>query len=142
MFLIKISQKAKTMNSLVRFVSEMQRRAFISVDKDQRLRRAAVSASHPDRLTPEPGDLCYFWRDAMGWSRGMATAVCQVGQGHYFFDCGGRIFEHSAEQLSHVTERECLAQEAVREIPGPPSRHGSCDWQTRIASTAIPIVRT
>ena len=29
-------------------------RAFISVDTDQRLRRAAVSASRPDRLTFEP----------------------------------------------------------------------------------------
>ena len=28
---------------------------------------------------------------------------------------GGRLFKQSAEQLSHVTERERLAQEAVRE---------------------------
>ena len=30
-------------------------------------------------------------------------------------DYGGRIFKQAAEQLSHVTERERLAQEAVRE---------------------------
>ena len=84
--------------------------AFISVHTDQRLRRAAVSAFRLDRLTFEPGDLCYFWRDALGWSPGTATVVSRVGQGHYYIDCGGRIFKQSAEQLSHVTERERLAQ--------------------------------
>ena len=59
------------------------RRALISVDTDQRLRRAAVSASRPDRLTFEPGDLCYFWRDTTEWSPGKATVVSQVGQDHY-----------------------------------------------------------
>ena len=49
----------------------------------------------------------------------MATVVSQVGQGHYYVDCGGRIFKQSAEQLSHVTERERLAQEAVRESQDP-----------------------
>ena len=39
--------------------------------------------------------------------------VSQVGQGHYYVDYGGRIFKQAAEQLSHVTERERLAQEAV-----------------------------
>ena len=52
----------------------------------------------------------------------MATVVSQVGQGHYYVDYGGRIFKQSAEQLSHVTERERLAQEAVRE-PQRPGRN-------------------
>ena len=96
-------------------VRDAARRAFIAVDTDQRLRRAAISASRPDRLTFEPGDMCYFWRNGLGWSPGMATVVSQVGQGHYHVDYGGRIFKQAAEQLSHVTERERLAQEAVRE---------------------------
>ena len=74
-------------------VRHAARRAFISVDTDQRLCRAAVSASRPDSLTFEPGDLCYFWRDALGWSLGTATVVSQVGQGHYYVDWGGRIFK-------------------------------------------------
>ena len=38
-------------------VRDAARRAFIAVDTDQRLRRAAISASRPkDRLTFEPGD--------------------------------------------------------------------------------------
>ena len=45
----------------------------------------------------------------------MATVMSQVGQGHYYVDYGGRIFKQTAEQLSHVTDRERLAQEAVRE---------------------------
>ena len=96
-------------------VRDAARRAFIAVDTNQRLRRAAVSAPRPDRLTFKQGDMCYFWRDGAGWSHGMATAVSQGGHGHYYVDYGGRIFKQSAEQLSHVTERERLAREAVRE---------------------------
>ena len=40
------------------------------VDTDYRQRKAAAAARH-DRLTLEPGDFCYFWRDEHGWSRGM-----------------------------------------------------------------------
>ena len=94
------------------------RRDFITVDTDQRLRRAAVSASRPDRLTFEPGDMCYFWRNGISWSPGMATVVSQVDKATYV-DYGGRVFKQSAEQLSHVTERERLAQEAVRESQDP-----------------------
>ena len=88
-------------------VRDAARRAFIAVDTDQRLRRAAVSA--------------------LGWSPGMATVVSQVGQGNCYVDYGGRIFKQSTEQLSHVTERERLAQEAVRESQEPRSRRGSCE---------------
>ena len=38
-------------------VREAARRAFIAVDTGQRVRRDAVSASRPDRLTFEPGDM-------------------------------------------------------------------------------------
>ena len=100
-------------------VRDAARRAFIAVDTDQRLRRAAVSAYRPDRLIFELADLCYFWRDATEWSPGMATVVSEVGQGHYNLDFGGRIFKQSAEQLSHVTERERLAREALRGSQGP-----------------------
>ena len=47
-------------------VRDAARRAFIAVDTDQRLRWAAISASRPDRLTFEPGDMCYFWRNGFG----------------------------------------------------------------------------
>ena len=60
-------------------VRDAARRALIAVDTDQRLRRAAVFASRPDRLTFEPRDMCYFWRDGVDWSPGMATVVSQVG---------------------------------------------------------------
>ena len=96
-------------------VKDAARRAFIAVDMDQSLHRVAVCASRPDGLTFEPGDMCCFWRGGVGWSPGTATVVSQVWQGHYYVDYGGRILKQKAEQLSHVTERERLAQEAGRE---------------------------
>ena len=69
-------------------------------------------------MTFKPGDLCYFYRHQgiQGWSPGMATVVSQVGQGHYYIDYGGRVFKQAAEQLRHISERERLALEAVREV--------------------------
>ena len=63
MFLTRISQKSQDDEPArsVR-VRDANRRAFIAVDTDQRPRRA----SRPDRLTFEPGDLVYVWRDATG----------------------------------------------------------------------------
>ena len=49
----------------------------------------------------------------------MLLLASQVGQSHYYVGHGGRIFTQSAEQLSHVTERESLVQEAVRESQDP-----------------------
>ena len=41
-------------------VRDVARRAFITVDADQRLRKAAVSDSRPDRWTSEPRNVCHF----------------------------------------------------------------------------------
>ena len=40
--------------------------------------------------------------------------ISQVGVGHYYIDSGGRVFRVQAEQLRPVSEREHLAQQAVR----------------------------
>ena len=50
----------------------------------------------------------------------MVTVRSQVGHGHYYIDYGGRVFKLSAEQLRHISERERLALEAVREAGGEP----------------------
>ena len=56
----------------------------------------------------------------------MATVVSQVGLGHYYIDYGGRVFKQSAEQLRHISERERMALEAVREAePGGPEAEGA-----------------
>ena len=131
------------MNLLVRIrVRGETRRAFITVDTDQRLRRAAVSASRPDRVTYETVHMCHFWRDGVGWSPGLATVVSRVGQGHYYVDYGGRIFKQSAEQLSHVTQRERLTHEAVRESLDPGRNVEHVSDETELPSTTIPNVRT
>ena len=52
-----------------------------------------------------PGDRLLRWSYRTR-NHGMVTVVSQVGQGHCYVDDGGRIFKQSAEQLSHVTERE------------------------------------
>ena len=128
MCLTRTFQKVKTMNLLVQIrVRDAARRAFIAVDTDQRLRRAAVSASRPDRLFFDPGDMCYFWRDGVGWSTGQWPLWClKLVKEHYYIDYGGRIFKQSAEQLSHVTERERMAQGGCARIPGSRSKLGSC----------------
>ena len=54
----------------------------------------------------------------------MATVVSQVGLGHYYIDYGGRVFKQSAEQLRHISERERLSLEAVREAGGEPPDEG------------------
>ena len=58
-------------------------------------------------------------------------------------DYGGRIFKQAAEQLSHVTARERLAQEAVRESRNSDRNmdHVS-DEPELLASTAISTSRT
>ena len=114
-------------------------RAFIAVDTDQKLRKAAVSASRPDWSTFEPGDTCHFWRDGLGWSPGMATVVSRVGQGHYAMNHygPGRDIDHVSDQpeLPHqqchnVTDRKtmlrlCLTQPeaSMRESQDPGQRH-------------------
>ena len=45
---------------------------------------------------------------------------------------GGRIFKQSAEQLWHVTERERLAQEAVRESQNPGRDTGRVFGETEL----------
>ena len=124
-------------------VRDAARRAFITVDTDQRHRRAAVSTSRLDRLTFEPGDMCYFWRDGVGWSPGMATVVSQVGQRP--LSCETMVddfLKQSAEQLSHVTERERLAQETVRESQDYCRDVDPVSDEPEFASTIIPNVRT
>ena len=87
MFLTKISQKAKTMNSLARFVSEMQ---------------LAVLSWLQTRTT--------------GFARPpWCLKLVKVTIVDFF---GGCIFMQSAERLSHVTERERLARDAVSESQG------------------------
>ena len=49
-------------------VRHAARRVYIHIDTDHRLRKAAAAVSRPNRLTLEPGDLGYFWRDEHGWS--------------------------------------------------------------------------
>ena len=105
-------------------IRDAARRAFVTVDTDKRLRRAAVAASRPSRLTFQPGDLCYFYREQVGWSPGMATVVSQVGQGHYYIDYGGRVFKVAAEQISPISERERAARRAVEEAEGPADEQG------------------
>ena len=50
--------------------------------------------------------------------------------------------QQSAEQLSHVTERERLAQEVVRESPDPGRDMDHVSDELEIASTTISNVRT
>ena len=49
----------------------------------------------------------------------MTTVKSHVGPINYDSDHEGRIFKQSTEQLSHVTERERLKQDAARESRMP-----------------------
>ena len=98
-------------------------------DTDERPRRAAVSASRPDRLTFENLET----RGASGetrWGGGLAWPLwcLKLVKVTVMLTIVDTFSKQSAEQVSHVTERERMAQEAVRESQDLWSRHGSCDW--------------
>ena len=107
-------------------VRDAARRAFIIVDTDQRLRRAAVSASRPDRLTFDLGDMCYFWRDGVVgvlewplWCLKFVKATIMLTM----------VDDFSNNLLSncHMSRSVIACPRGCARIPGPRSKCGSCE---------------
>lgn len=105
-------------------VRDAARRAFVTVNTDQKLCPARAATIRQDRWTLEPGDLCYFVRHGKSWSPGIATLVSQVGQGHYYIDYGGRIFKQAKQILPITGRTDTDKKKETLRYPCPNPRNG------------------
>ena len=102
---------------------ETARRAFITADHDQRLRRAYLRRSRPDRENHKPGDLVMYWRNGKGnlpgqW-HGPGQVIVQEGTHVVWISHLSRLYRCAPEQIRSLSQRE--REEAGPQIVGNPA---------------------
>ena len=93
---------------------ETARRAFITADRDQRLRRAYLRRSRPSRDFHQPGDLVMYWRNGKGnlhgqW-HGPGQVIIQENSQVIWISHLSRLYRCAPEQIRSLSQRE---QESV-----------------------------
>ncbi len=93
---------------------ETARRAFITADHDQRLRRAYLRRSRPSREFHQPGDLVMYWRNGKGnlhgqW-HGPGQVIIQENAQVIWISHLSRLYRCAPEQVRSLSQRE---QESV-----------------------------
>ena len=104
-------------------VRDAARRAFIAVDTDQRLCRAAVSASRTDQLIFEPGDLRFLLERCNGLESWHGCRRVSSRSRPYALDSGGRIFKQQAGAIVARDGTCSLGPGGCARIPGPLSKN-------------------
>ena len=114
---------------------ETARRAFITADHDQRLRRAYLRRSRPLREVCQPGDSVMFWRDGKGnlpgqW-HGPAKVIIQEGDNLVWISHMSRLYRCAPEHIRCLTSREAESN-TTRELQGSRSDDHSPDLQNGV----------
>eukprot|EP00434_Breviolum_minutum_P025492 symbB.v1.2.022525.t1/scaffold1944.1/size145740/2 len=89
---------------------ETARKAFITADHDQRLRRAYLRRSRPTREVHQPGDLVMYWRNGKGnqagqW-HGPGQVIIQEGSQVIWISHLSRLYRCAPEQVRPLSQRE------------------------------------
>ena len=90
---------------------EAARKAFVSADHDQKLRRALLRQSRPSRETFEKGQWVMFWRHGkigqQGQWIGPGKVIVSEDQNVVWVTYMSRLYRCAPEHLRAVSEREC-----------------------------------
>ena len=89
---------------------ECARKAFISADVDQKIRRAYLQRSRPMRETHSVGSWVMYWRNGKGnlpgqWN-GPARVILQDSQSTIWLSHASRLFRCAPEQVRSLSHRE------------------------------------
>ena len=89
---------------------ETARKAFITADHDQRLRRAYLRRSRPSRGAYLPGDRIMFWREGKGnlpgqW-HGPAKVIIQEGENLIWISHMSRLYRCAPEHVRSLSSQE------------------------------------
>ena len=109
---------------------EAARRAFITADHDQRLRRAYLRRSRPSRGSHQPGDHIMFWREGKGnlpgqW-HGPARVIVQEGDNTIWISHMSRLYRCAPEHTRSLNslESERIPTEDPLVLGNPDIRNG------------------
>ena len=130
---------------------ETARRAFISADHDQRLRRAYLRRSRPTRNLLQPGDHIMFWREGKGnlpgqW-HGPAKVIIQEDNNVTWISHMSRLYRCAPEHTRSLSSREAedLTRDSTSSPENPDIKNGVFQYQdltqqtVTIPSEAAPI---
>ena len=127
---------------------ETARRAFITADHDQRLRRAYLRRSRPLRAVCQPGDSVMFWREGKGnvpgqW-HGPAKVIIQEGDHIVWISHMSRLYRCAPEHIRCLTSREAESistedsQQPQMDVQNPDLRNGVFQFQDLTHQGGVP----
>ena len=126
---------------------ECARKAFISADHNEQLRRAFLRRQRPHRGTYQGGSFVMFWRPGRGelpgqW-HGPAQVIIQESQSIIWISFSSRVYRVAPEHVRTLSEREaCQMGTDVtnQSIPDPPkdTRSGVFQYEDLTEQVTVP----